>query len=86
MHVVILANGTVADAFTIRRYIRSADMIICANGGANHADKIDIRPDIVIGDMDSLSPKLRTRLEAQNVRLILFPAHKDETDLELALL
>jgi thiamine pyrophosphokinase len=42
-------------------------------------------PDVVVGDMDSLDPGLRADLEADDVRFVVHPTRKDETDLELAL-
>jgi thiamine pyrophosphokinase len=42
-------------------------------------------PDVVVGDMDSLNPGLRSELGAAGVRFEVYPTRKDETDLELAL-
>jgi thiamine pyrophosphokinase len=47
---------------------------------------LGVRPDVVIGDLDSLPNDLRSELEGGGVELLTYPAHKDETDLELALL
>jgi thiamine pyrophosphokinase len=44
-----------------------------------------LTPDVVVGDMDSLDPGLRAELEAADVRFVVHPTRKDETDLELAL-
>ena len=33
---------------------RKYDYIICADGGANHLYKMDIIPDYIIGDLDSV--------------------------------
>jgi thiamine pyrophosphokinase len=51
-----------------------------------HAHALGIRPDAVIGDLDSLADGERERLEAGGVYLSQHPRAKDETDLELALL
>lgn len=42
------------------RLAREADIILCADGGARHAQALDIVPDFVVGDMDSL-PRSRPR-------------------------
>jgi thiamine pyrophosphokinase len=86
MRVTVLANGDIAHTDIVHRYTKGVDLVICANGGANHADAAGVRPDVVIGDLDSLSPELRAKLETQNAELVVHPANKDETDLELALL
>jgi thiamine pyrophosphokinase len=40
---------------------------------------------LIIGDLDSADPKEVNRFRSQGVEVRRFPAHKDETDLELAL-
>ncbi|MEM7140067.1 MAG: thiamine diphosphokinase [Actinomycetota bacterium] len=62
----------------------SADLIICADGGLDAAHAAGRRPDIVVGDMDSVSEEL---LEALGSEVVVdrLPVAKDETDLELAL-
>ena len=59
---------------------------MCADGGARHALALGLRPDSVVGDMDSLGESDRAQLEAMGTRLVIHPPAKDETDLELALL
>lgn len=86
LQVVIFANGDMANINIVHRYAESADLIICADGGANYADAVDVRPDVLIGDMDSIAPELSAQLETQDVKFIPHPTNKDETDLELALL
>jgi thiamine pyrophosphokinase len=86
MHVLVFANGAPPEPDGTLRLVRSADMVLCANGGTHHARALGIDPHVVIGDMDSLAQELRTTLRGAGTRLLEHPAHKDETDLELALL
>lgn len=86
MRAVIFANGTLNDPDAVRNVLRPDDVIIAADGGTRHAWAVGIDPDVVIGDIDSLSSEERNRLEAAGTEIIGFPARKDETDLELALL
>jgi thiamine pyrophosphokinase len=83
--IIIIANGQLSDSSDLRQRLGPADRIICADGGAHHARRMGLTPDIVVGDMDSLDPGLRAELKAAGVRFEVHPAHKDETDLELAL-
>jgi thiamine pyrophosphokinase len=64
----------------------SADLILAADGGAAVAQSRGVCPRVVVGDMDSLPPENLESLGKDGVELITFSAHKDETDLELALL
>lgn len=86
MHVVIFANGTIDNPESIRHYLAPCDLMLCADGGTRHAHALGVRPDVVVGDMDSLDQDLRDELGAVGTEFLAFPAAKDETDLELALL
>lgn len=83
--VVILANGQILDPQRARRSIRAADRLICADAGAAHAIALEVTPDVVVGDLDSLDPAHYAALKAAGVRFEVYPALKDKTDLELAL-
>ncbi len=83
--VVILINGHLPDLEQARRHIRAGDRLICADAGARHAIAMGLVPDVVVGDMDSLSPEQRVALAEAGVRFEVYPALKDKTDLELAL-
>ena len=86
MSVLIFANGDLEQLEWIRPYIAAATAVIAADGGTNHLRRLDRLPDIVIGDLDSLSAPSRAWLQAAGVPLLQAPQDKDETDLELALL
>ena len=61
------------------------DLIIGADLGAAHCLRWGWRPDLVIGDLDSLPGAAQAMLIAQGSPFIVLPTRKDETDLELAL-
>jgi thiamine pyrophosphokinase len=86
MSVLIFANGDLDEIEWIHPYMAEAMAVIAANGGTNHLRRLDHLPDIVIGDLDSLSAPSRAWLQAAGVPLLQAPEDKDETDLELALL
>lgn len=86
LRAIIFANGILGDAKTTRSVIRPGDVIIAADGGARHCSALDLIPDYLIGDFDSISPEELAELEDAGVRIIRHPAKKDYTDLELALL
>ncbi len=82
MRAVIFANGQLNGPAKLQ----PEDLIIAADGGAQHCLKLGIRPQVVIGDFDSVSPDELETLRGQGAEIIAFPARKDYTDLELALL
>jgi thiamine pyrophosphokinase len=85
MHVVIFANGDPPDHATAQPWLERADLIVAADGGARHALAIGVTPHIVIGDLDSIDPDTRSELEQTGAQFVVYPAHKDCTDLELAI-
>jgi len=85
LRAVILANGIPPDGATARRWLRTGDWLICADGGARAALSLGLKPEAVIGDLDSLDETHQAQLKAMGCRLIVYPIAKDWTDLELAL-
>ncbi|MFZ5884864.1 MAG: thiamine diphosphokinase [Chloroflexota bacterium] len=83
--IVIFANGELPDLDKARALLRDGDYIICADGGTRHASALDLKPALVIGDLDSAESAFLQTLQAEGVPIELFPRDKDETDLELAI-
>ena len=86
MRAIIFANGAFPDLQSVLDLLHPDDLIIAADGGTRHAMNIGVIPQIVIGDLDSLSSDEQARVLAAGSRIVRFSPHKDETDLELALL
>jgi len=84
MKTAIIANGVVTDKKFHKEILDKADIVICADGGANHADDMGIVPDYIIGDMDSVKPELLTKFR-QLGKEIIEDTDQDKTDTELAL-
>jgi len=91
MRAVIFTNGELRDRQGARELLRPVDgsdppdLVIAADGGTRHALSVGVTPDVVVGDVDSLSPQEQARVEAAGARIVRFSPRKDETDLELAL-
>ncbi len=56
------------------------DLIICADGGYDTLAILGIKPDVVIGDLDSV----RTTIPPQ-IKTVKYPVEKDKTDLEICI-
>jgi thiamine pyrophosphokinase len=83
--IIIFANGELPNLDKARALIRKDDHIICADGGTRHALAFDLKPDLIIGDMDSAEKEHLQKLQNAGVTIELFPHDKNETDLELAI-
>lgn len=88
MTALIFANGDPADGPMVRKWLARAESpyLLAADGGAHIAAHYGLHPHRVVGDMDSISPALLADLEARGAQIARYPAAKDETDLELALI
>ncbi|MCI8520925.1 MAG: thiamine diphosphokinase, partial [Clostridia bacterium] len=80
MRALIIGNGDIKNYDNVMRKIGKTDLIICADGGYNHAKKMGITPDVLIGDLDSAIgyENIKNRVE--------YPTRKDFTDGELAVM
>jgi thiamine pyrophosphokinase len=79
---LVICNGEVLSKKAIAPLLREMPLIVCADGGANKARKLGVRPDVIIGDLDSISPG--TRKFFSNVTTIQVESQYS-TDLEKAL-
>jgi thiamine pyrophosphokinase len=62
-----------------------AELVIAADSGAAWLAGIGVRPDVLIGDMDSIDPALLDRLAGEGSTIERHPPDKDQSDAELAL-
>ncbi len=85
MHILIVANGSLDLSRIALDGFADPDLVIAADGGANHCIKKGIKPDILIGDMDSVEKDVLDAFKEQGVEFHRYPCRKDATDLELAL-
>jgi len=83
--IIIFANGELPNLNQARTLLRIDDYILCADGGTRHALALGIKPNLIIGDMDSTEKNQLQELQQAGVEIELFPRDKNETDLELAI-
>jgi thiamine pyrophosphokinase len=86
LNAVVVADAPVGDLQPFRDLLQRADLVIAADGGARHVLALKMIPQVAIGDFDSLDVRSFAQLEQAGVEIRRHPVHKEETDLELALL
>lgn len=87
MKVCIVLNGEISNYNKLKNHIlkEDYDYIICADGGANHTYNMKIKPNFIIGDLDSVKEEVRIYYKNSDVKFEKFPAKKNETDTELCI-
>jgi len=78
--VVIISGGVISDYDYIKSHITCNDIIICADSGFLHAEKMELTPSAVVGDFDSIAD---TKIPA-DIPKLRQSAKKDMTDTEIA--
>lgn len=81
---VIFSNGDYASLAGVAAKLRSDDWIICADGALKHLVDLQLWPDLLVGDFDSIDRELLAAAKARGVELLTFERDKDFTDTELA--
>lgn len=82
MKAIVVAGGDAAPEDAA--LLADARHVIAADSGATWLAQHGKRPDLLIGDMDSVDPALLERLAADGVTIERHPADKDASDAELA--
>lgn len=85
MTAIIFANGNLDPTPELDALIKKADLIIAADGGANHCAQLNLIPDVLLGDLDSIFPEILESYKTEGTVINRHPKRKDATDLELAL-
>ena len=83
--IIIFANGELPDLTKARALLRAGDTVICADGGTRHVLALGVRPDLIVGDLDSADREAIRKFTAEGVNIEAHPRDKNETDLELAI-
>jgi len=90
LHAILVGDGDVPPRAELDAawpgWDAGAGLVVGADGGATKALAAGLRPDLVVGDADSLGPAGLAAVRAAGIPLELVAAAKDESDLELAVL
>jgi thiamine pyrophosphokinase len=82
--VGIVLGGAVNDYDSFASELTSCDYVVCADGGAAHLAKINVIPDLLVGDFDSIDRQELDKLLKIGVPSRKYPPEKNRTDSELA--
>lgn len=84
----LVLNGEINDYELFKQNLENNkyEIIIAVDGGTRHLYNVDVVPDIVVGDLDSISEKMYNYCITNMVEIEKYPTKKNETDMELAIL
>ena len=77
--IALICNGAINDYRWLARELERYGVLIAVDGGADHLRRAGLRPDLVVGDMDSIVEPF-----GPDVPVSLYPERKDASDMELA--
>ena len=83
MKNALIVNGGLNS--TKRDQLGNYDLIVAVDSGTEQAYKLFLKPDLIIGDLDSIDEKTIKRAEKDEVQILKYETNKNETDFELAL-
>ncbi len=81
--IVVTSAARQEEPGYIRGLLRPGDKIVCADAGAEVVLGLGLRPDLLVGDLDSIDPTTLRRVRAA-CPVRAFPVRKDKTDAHLA--
>ncbi len=82
MKFLIISGGKKTNYKIVKPYYIQADFTICVDKGLEYAEDYGIKPQMILGDMDSVSPKVLKKYHKDEINI--FPRDKDYTDSEIA--
>ena len=81
----VVVNGAIEDYRWARSAILACDYLIAVDGGGNHIHAMGLFPDLVLGDLDSITAAAKEAFSAHGCSFMTYPSAKDASDLQLAL-
>ena len=85
MRAVVFANGVIREIRLAKNLLTEKDFIVSADGGLRYIRSLNLIPQLVVGDLDSISRDDIQFLNDNNIEILNFPTDKDQTDLEIVL-
>ena len=83
-YTLIFLNGNFPPLKILKKFSKKSSFIICADGGANCIIKTNVKPDTIIGDLDSIKDKVLKHYKKQGTKIKKIE-EQESTDFEKSL-
>lgn len=84
MKGTIISNGSIENYNKLRDSLEGAEFIVAVDGGIKHLMKINKKPNLILGDLDSIDETCEEYIRDNNIKTHKFSPIKDKTDTHLA--
>ncbi|MFT5872257.1 MAG: thiamine pyrophosphokinase [Clostridium sp.] len=84
MKIIIISGGKPPSKELLIKEIMANTFLIGADSGANCLYDYNIKPDLLVGDFDSIDKKVLEYFKKSNCIIDIYPTEKDFTDTEIA--
>ena len=85
MKIVVFLNGEYCYSNEFIKTITEKAFVFCADGGANACFRYNIKPNKIVGDLDSVDREILNYYKKEQVEIEKYPVDKDFSDFELIL-
>lgn len=85
MKGIIISGGKAPSLELLSTYLKDKYLIIASDSGADVTLKYNLEPNLIVGDLDSISKEAYDYYRSRNFKFIKFNPEKDFTDTELAI-
>lgn len=82
--VLVIANGEIPSSEVVNNLLQNCGFIVACDGGLNHCNELEIIPNLLCGDLDSIDSDLSERLNSEYTDVIQMQ-NQDKSDLSKAL-
>lgn len=84
MKGLLVSGGEKTEKSLIKKYMKDR-ITVCADGGIKNFTNTDLKPDLVVGDFDSVNEKDIKFIKDNNIEIKKYMPVKDSTDTEIAI-
>ena len=74
--VLIVANGEWPSSFNLHHERTTYDLLVALDGAANRLLELNLTPDVIVGDLDSITTSVLNQCESSGVQIVRTPSQE----------